>query len=118
MTGILRVKSAVVAQIADTLLALGLTGADAADRIARRIRRTLNDERLEAHTCSQPVVARVLEQTAALLPAGVQVVVTTDRVFDLPPVVDRIAAHGCQGWCGSQRAGRAGTATRGGGSGP
>ena len=36
----------------------------------------------------------VLEQVATLLPAGLTVIVTADRAFDLAPFVDRIAARG------------------------
>lgn len=39
---------------------------------------------------------RVLDRVAALLPAGVAVVVTADRAFDVPPFVDRVAARGWQ----------------------
>jgi hypothetical protein len=39
-------------------------------------------------------VDRVLDRVAALLPAGVTVLVTADRAFDIPPFVDRIAARG------------------------
>ena len=64
VTGILRAESVVVAQVADKLLALGLTGATEAESIARRIRRTLNDGRLEAATCYQPVLPQVLDWSA------------------------------------------------------
>jgi hypothetical protein len=36
----------------------------------------------------------VLDQVAALLPAGLTVIVTADRAFDIAPFVDRIAARG------------------------
>lgn len=36
----------------------------------------------------------VLEQVAALLPAGLTVIMTADRAFDIAPFVDRIAARG------------------------
>jgi Transposase DDE domain len=36
----------------------------------------------------------VLDEVAALLPAGLAVVVTADRAFDIAPFVDRIAARG------------------------
>jgi Transposase DDE domain len=159
ITGMIAAESAVVARVADELLALGLTGASSADSIARRLRRTLNDRRLEAATCYQPVLTQVLDwpallagrrtvtlvadessqddrihlfrvsvaywggavalawavweqqqplpagrywtaveavldQVAALLPAGLAVVVTADRAFDIPPFVDRITARG------------------------
>jgi hypothetical protein len=51
VTGILAAKSAVIAQIAAELDALALTGATVPDRIARRLRRTLNDPHLAQATC-------------------------------------------------------------------
>jgi hypothetical protein len=39
-------------------------------------------------------VDAVFAQAAALVPADVEVVVTADRAFDIPPFVDRIAAAG------------------------
>lgn len=36
----------------------------------------------------------VLDQVVALLPAGLSVIVTADRAFDIAPFVDRIAARG------------------------
>jgi hypothetical protein len=36
----------------------------------------------------------VLDRVAALLPAGLDVIVTADRAFDIPPFVARIAARG------------------------
>lgn len=36
----------------------------------------------------------VLDQVAALLPAGLAVIVTADRAYDIPPFIDRIAARG------------------------
>lgn len=36
----------------------------------------------------------VLDRVAALLPAGLAVIVTADRAFDVPPFVDRVAARG------------------------
>jgi hypothetical protein len=36
----------------------------------------------------------VLEQVATILPAGLEVIVTADRAFDIPPFIDRIAARG------------------------
>jgi hypothetical protein len=36
----------------------------------------------------------VLDQAAALLPAGVEVIVLADRAYDIPPFIDRIQAHG------------------------
>jgi hypothetical protein len=37
---------------------------------------------------------RVLDQAAALLPAGVRVVLLADRAYDIPPLIDRLAARG------------------------
>jgi hypothetical protein len=36
----------------------------------------------------------VLDRVAALLPAGLAVIVTADRAYDIPPFIDRIAARG------------------------
>ena len=36
----------------------------------------------------------VLDRVAALLPAGLDVIVTADRAFDIPPFVTRVAARG------------------------
>ena len=37
---------------------------------------------------------RILAQVAALLPPGVQVIVLADRAYDVPPLLDRLAALG------------------------
>jgi hypothetical protein len=39
----------------------------------------------------------VLDRAAALLPPGVPVVVLADRAYDLPPLLDRLAARGWDG---------------------
>ena len=36
----------------------------------------------------------VLEQVATIVPAGLAVIMTADRAFDIPPFIDRIAARG------------------------
>jgi hypothetical protein len=36
----------------------------------------------------------VLERAAALVPAGLDVILTADRAFDVPPFVDRVASRG------------------------
>jgi len=36
----------------------------------------------------------VLKRAAALLPAGLEVILTADRAFDIPPFVERVAARG------------------------
>jgi hypothetical protein len=159
VTGILAARSAVVAQMAAELFALGVTGAGCAESVARRLRRTLADARLDPQTCYAPAVAAAvdwdaargaggwvvlaadessrggdlhlfrvslayrggslplawavwpqnrplaagqywaeidatLERVAALLPAGLAVVVVADRAYDVPAFVDRVAAHG------------------------
>ena len=160
VTGIIAARSSVLSRVAAELLALGLTQATCADSIARRLRRTLNDERLTAETCYQPVLPhvldwptllagsrrvvlaldesskedqvhllrlsvtyrgsslpiawtvwaqnqplpegeywarleQVLDQAAAVLPAGLTVIVVADRAYDVPTFVDHVAA---QGW--------------------
>jgi hypothetical protein len=37
---------------------------------------------------------QLLEQVAALLPAGIEVVVLADRAYDVPPMLDRLSARG------------------------
>src|SRR3712207_9299917 len=61
VTGIIAARSSVLGRVAAELLALGLTQATGAESIARRLRRTLNDERLTAETCYQPVLPHVLD---------------------------------------------------------
>jgi hypothetical protein len=39
-------------------------------------------------------VDAVLAELAALLPAGVRVVLVADRAYDIPPIVDRLTAYG------------------------
>lgn len=39
-------------------------------------------------------IERVLARAAALVPPGLTVILTADRAFDIPPFVDRVAAHG------------------------
>ncbi|MDP9373109.1 MAG: transposase, partial [Chloroflexota bacterium] len=159
VTGVIAAKSGVISQVAAELLALGLTKATEAESVARRLRRTLGDARLEQRTCYAPVLGQVLDwgailqggrrvvlaldesskadavhlfrvslpyrggsvplawavwaqnqplaagrywatvdavlaQVAALLPAGVEVVVVADRAYDIPAFVDRLAAYG------------------------
>jgi hypothetical protein len=159
VTGILAARSAVIAQVAAELFALGVTGAGSAASVARRLRRTLADARLEPQACYAPAVVAavdwaalrraggpvvlaldesskedavhllrlslpyrgaslplawalwpqnaalaegaywaqvegVLERAAALLPAGLAVVVVADRAYDVPAFVDRVAARG------------------------
>lgn len=73
VTGIIAARSSVLSRVAAELLALGLTQATCAESIARRLRRTLNDERLTAAVCYQPVLAHVLDWPTLL--AGSQRVV-------------------------------------------
>lgn len=159
VTGILAAQSAVIAQVAAELFALGATGAGCVESVTRRLRRTLADARLEAASCYAPAVAAavdwaalrraggpvvlaldesskadeahllrlslpyrgtslplawavwpqnealadgaywahvegVLERAAALVPAGLAVVVVADRAYDVPAFVDRVAARG------------------------
>lgn len=39
-------------------------------------------------------IDRVLEETAAVVPADLDVVVTADRAYDVPPFIDRLTARG------------------------
>lgn len=159
VTGLLVSQRVVVARLAADLAALGITATEQPPSIARRIRRTLNDARLTAATCYQPVLPHVLDwaglrardgtltvvvdessqdarihllragvaywggtvvlawasweqnarlppgfywqqvdavlaAVAAVVPAGIRVVVTADRAYDIPPFLDRLAAYG------------------------
>ena len=78
VTGILAAKSAVLAQIAAELDALGLTQATTPDSIARRLRRTLNDPQLAAQTCYAPVLHQVLDW-AHLLRGSRRIVLIVDE---------------------------------------
>jgi hypothetical protein len=159
VTGILAAQSCVIGRVAAELCALGVSGAGCAESVARRLRRTLADARLEPQTCYAPALATAidwgaargagrfavlaadessrggalhlfrvslayrggslplawaawpqnralpdgqywaqveatLERVAALLPAGLAVVVVADRAYDVPAFVDRVAARG------------------------
>jgi hypothetical protein len=65
-TGILAAKSTVSAQIAQELLALGLTDASCQESIQRRLRRTLNDASLTPGTCYQSVLHQVIPRQTLL----------------------------------------------------
>jgi hypothetical protein len=65
-TGILAARSCVAAQVAEELLQLEITRATQEDSIARRVRRILNDRRLDPHTCYEPALARILDWDAVL----------------------------------------------------
>ncbi len=66
VTGLIAARSSVLSQVAAELLALGLTQATSPESIGRRLRRTLNDERLTAETCYQPVLPHVLDWPTVL----------------------------------------------------
>lgn len=66
VTGMLAAKSAVLAQIAAELDALALTRATTPESIARRLRRTLNDPRLDQATCYTPVLRQVIDWAQVL----------------------------------------------------
>jgi hypothetical protein len=65
VAGILAARSAVIAQVAAELFALGVTGAGCAESVARRLRRALADARLEPTTCYAPVLATAIDWGAA-----------------------------------------------------
>ncbi len=159
VSGILLAQSCVEAQVAEELLHLEFTRASVADSIARRLRRILNDTRLDPRTCYEPALASILDwdavlaktrqvvlivdestdadiihllrislayrggslplvwaaweqnvaqadgfywqtidalldRVAAVLPAGVTVIVVADRAYDIPPFLDRLTARG------------------------
>jgi hypothetical protein len=66
VTGIIAAKSGVISQVAAELLALGLTDAATADSVARRLRRALGDDRLDAATCYAPALAQAIDWPAVL----------------------------------------------------
>jgi hypothetical protein len=78
VTGIIAARSGVIRQVAAELDALGLTRASGADSIARRLRRTLADERLTAAACYAPVLGQVVDW-AALARGGRPVVLALDE---------------------------------------
>lgn len=159
VTGIIAAQSCVLNRVAAELFGLGLTHANSAASIGRRLRRTLNDQRLDPQTCYAPALSHILDwprllggsrrvvlaldesskadqvhllrvslsywggslplawalweqnqplepgrywhtvetvlsQTAALLPAGVEVVLLADRAYDVPAFIDRITKLG------------------------
>ncbi len=61
VVGILVAKSCVECQMADELLRVHLTQATSWESIARRLRRILNDPRLEPSTCYEPALAAILD---------------------------------------------------------
>ena len=78
VTGIIAARSGVIGQVAAELFALGLTRATAAESIARRLRRTLADARLEPQTCYAPMLGLVVAWDE-LRRAGAPVVVAVDE---------------------------------------
>ncbi len=78
VTGIIAARSSVLSRVAAELLALGLTQATCAASSARRLRRTLTDERLTAETCYQPVLPHVLDWPT-LLAGSRRVVLALDE---------------------------------------
>lgn len=78
VTGIIAAQSAVLNQVAAELAALGLTQTTAAESIARRLRRTLNDTRLTPPTCYAPALRTVLDW-AAVQQGGHGIVLALDE---------------------------------------
>ncbi len=78
VTGIIAARSGVISQVAAELAALGLTRATEAESIARRRRRTLNDERLAPATRYAPVLGAVIDWDA-VLQGGRRVVLAIDE---------------------------------------
>ncbi len=78
VTGIIDARSCVLAQVAHSLLAQGLTQASAAESIGRRLRRTLGDPYLQVAACYEPLLAQVIDWPAL---AGIkrQVVIAIDE---------------------------------------
>lgn len=103
VTGILAATSAVLAQIAAELDALGLTRATAADSIARRLRRTLNDPQIDQATCTAPVLRHVLDWDH-LLRDQRRVLVTVDESSKADDYSGSESAPFNDRWCCSLRA--------------
>ena len=78
VTGVIAAKSGVINQVAAELDALGVTRASSAESIARRLRRTLGDARLEPQACYAPVLAEVLDWPA-ILQGGRRLVLALDE---------------------------------------
>lgn len=66
VTGILTARSCVEGQIAEELLQLEITRATQEDSIARRVRRILNDTRLDPSSCYEPALAEILDWSRVL----------------------------------------------------
>ena len=66
VTGILTARSCVEGQIAEELLQLEITRATQEDSIARRVRRILNDTRLDPHNCYEPALTEILDWSTVL----------------------------------------------------
>ncbi len=65
VTGIIAARSGVISQVAAELAGLGVSGTTTTASIARRLRRTVADGRLEPQTCYAPVLASVIDWAAA-----------------------------------------------------
>jgi hypothetical protein len=79
VTGMLAAKSAVLAQIASELDALARTRATTAARIARRLRRPLNDPQLDQATCYAPVLHQVINWGEVLRGSRRVVIIIDER---------------------------------------
>jgi len=64
VTGLVAGQHAALARIAAALDTWELTGAHEPEHIERRLRRALNDERLDPATCYEPLAAQVVAQAA------------------------------------------------------
>jgi hypothetical protein len=61
VTGMIAARSCVLRRIASELWSLELTGANCAEHIGRRLRRTLNDAQVLTSRCYQPAVSAMLD---------------------------------------------------------
>jgi hypothetical protein len=159
VSGLVAAQHAALAQIAAEVQTLQLSQTARAEHVERRLRRALNDPRLQPRSCYEPAVKqavdwdalrrgrqmvtvlldesskadeihllraslaywggslplawavweqntpltagrywteldRVLDRVAAILPAGLPVLVLADRAFDIPPFIDRLRKRG------------------------
>jgi hypothetical protein len=64
--GIVAANSCVIQKVSTHLFALHLTGAEKPESVARRMRRTVDDPRLDSRTCYEPLLAEIIDWQVVL----------------------------------------------------
>jgi hypothetical protein len=82
VSGILAARSCVQLTVATELLCLEFTEAHSAESIARRLRRTLADPRLEPSTCYSPALPTILDWEAVRAATGRAVLILDESTAD------------------------------------